>query len=268
MKIFDCVTFFEENRLMNLRFNILNNFVDYFIICESKYNHQGIKKKINFNKNNFPKFKKKIIHIIIKKFPKNLNPWERQAFQREGIFKGIEKANENDLILFSDPDEIPNPKKFKNLNFKKKYFIFMQSMTYYKLNLINKNLGKNWEGTRGCKKKDLFSIDFMRNKIKKKNLNYGFWRIDKEKNIQIVDNGGWHFSYLLKPKEIQKKIMTFAHTEYNKKKFTNLKNICECIKNRKDLFHRNIVYEKIKLDKHYPNYILKNKKRLSYWIAK
>ena len=108
----------------------------------------------------------------------------------------------------------------------------------------------------------------MRNKINKKNLNYGFWRIDKEKNIQIIDNGGWHFSYLLKPREIQKKIMTFAHTEYNKKKFTSLKNICECIKNGKDLFHRNIIYEKIKLDQDYPDYILKNKKRLNYWIAK
>ena len=74
MKIFDCVTFFEENRLMELRFNILNNYVDKFIICEAKYNHQGVKKKINFNKNNLTKFKKKITHIIEKKFTKNLKP--------------------------------------------------------------------------------------------------------------------------------------------------------------------------------------------------
>ena len=268
MKIFDCVTFFEENRLMELRFNILNNYVDKFIICEAKYNHQGVKKKINFNKNNFPKFKKKITHIIVEKFPKNLNPWQRQAFQREKIFEGLENADENDLILFSDPDEIPNPNKLKNLRLKKKYLIFMQVMSYYKFNLRNKNLGNNWEGTRGCKKKNLFSIDFMRQKIKKKNLNYNFWRIDKEKNIQIINNGGWHFSYLLKPKEIQKKIRTFAHNEYNKKKYTSLENIYNSIKNYKDLFHRSIVYKKIKLNSSFPKYILKNKKKFHYWIAK
>ena len=268
MKIFDCVTFFEENRLMELRFNILNNYVDKFIICEAKYNHQGVKKKINFNKNNFPKFKKKIKHIIVEKFPKNLNPWQRQAFQREKIFEGLENADENDLILFSDPDEIPNPNKLKNLRLKKKYLIFMQVMSYYKLNVRNKNLGSNWEGTRGCKKKNLFSIDFMRQKIKKKNLNYNFWRIDKEKNIQIINNGGWHFSYLLKPKEIQKKIRTFAHNEYNKKKYTSLENIYNSIKNYKDLFHRSIVYKKIKLNSSFPKYILKNKKKFHYWIAK
>ena len=60
MKIFDCVTFFEENRQMNLRFNILDNYVDQFVVCEGKYDHQGRKKKINFNVNNYKKFKKKL----------------------------------------------------------------------------------------------------------------------------------------------------------------------------------------------------------------
>ena len=107
----------------------------------------------------------------------------------------------------------------------------------------------------------------MRQKVVKKNLKYGFWRIDKEKNLQIVENGGWHFSYLLTPLEIRKKIKTFAHTELNKKKFTNLKNIKYCIKNLKDLFHRKIKYRKVQIDSSYPKYIIKNKKKLSKWIA-
>ena len=127
-KIFDCVTFFEENRLMQLRFNILNKYVDHFVVCEGKFDHQGKKKKINFNKNKYPKFKKKITHILVGKFPKNLNPWERQAFQREKILAGLTKANENDLILFSDPDEIPNISELNKINFKKKYIIFLQDL--------------------------------------------------------------------------------------------------------------------------------------------
>ena len=189
MKIFDCVTFFEENRQMKLRFNILNDYVHEFIVCEGKYDHQGNKKKINFNKNKYPKFKKKITHIIVDKFPNKLNPWQRQAFQREEILKNIKKANENDLILFSDPDEIPNLSNLKKIQLKKKYVIFLQDLFYYKLNVKETKFGKNWEGTRGCLKKNLKSIDYMRQKVLKKNLKYGFWRIDKEKNFQIIKNG-------------------------------------------------------------------------------
>ena len=267
MKIYDCVTFFEENRLMNLRFNILNNYVDHFIVCEGKYDHQGRKKKINFNKNDYSKFKKKITHLIVDKFPNNLTPWERQAYQRERILAKIKKADDEDLILFSDPDEIPNLNNLRKINYKKKYIIFLQNLFYYKLNIKEVELGNNWEGTRGCLKKNLKSIDYMRQKVVKKNLKYGFWRIDKEKDLQIIENGGWHFSYLLTPLEIRKKIKTFAHTELNKKKFTNLKNIKYCIKNLKDLFHRKIKYRKVQIDSSYPKYIIKNKKKLSKWIA-
>ena len=147
-----------------------------------------------------------------------MNPWERQGFQRDYILKKLTIATNNDLILFSDPDEIPHPQKLKNINLKKKYGIFLQNLYYYKLNLKDKNLGCNWEGTRCCFKKNLLSINYMRQKVLKKNLKYKFWRFDKEKNIQIINNGGWHFSYLLTPKQIQKKIKTFAHSELNKKK--------------------------------------------------
>ena len=266
MKIFDCITFFEENRHADLRFNILNDCVDYFVVCEGLFDHKGNKKKINFNLNNYPKFKKKIIHIICPKFPKKINPWERQAYQRDCILKNIEIAKDNDLILFSDPDEIPNPKKIKNLILKKKYLIFLQNLYYYKINLQDINLGNNWEGTRGCLKKNLYSINYMRQKVLKKNLKYKFWRIDKEKNIQIINDGGWHFSYLLTPSEIQRKIKTFAHTEYNKKKFTNLKIIKNKIKKGLDLFNRNIFFMKKKLDQTFPEYILKNKKKFYKWI--
>ena len=111
-KIFDCVTFFQENLQMELRFSILNDVVDKFVICESIYDHRGKTKNINFSKNNFEKFNDKIEHIIIEKeFPKNNSPWQNQAWQREFIFDGIKDASQEDLIMFSDPDEIPNPEK-------------------------------------------------------------------------------------------------------------------------------------------------------------
>ena len=169
--------------------------------------------------------------------------------------------------MFSDPDEIPNPLKIINLDLKRKYGIFLQKLFYYKLNMQNLELGCNWEGTRICKKKDLKSIDYMRQKVLKKNIKYGFWRLDKETNFEIIDDGGWHFSYLLTAQEIQRKIKTFAHTELDLDKFTNLDNINHSIKNGVDIFHRNVTYQKVDIDESYPDFIKKNRKLLIDWIC-
>ena len=72
MKIIDTTTYFEENMMMELRFNILSPFVDKFIVCESRYSHSGKEKDIKFNKKDFPEFENKITHLIVDKQPKEL----------------------------------------------------------------------------------------------------------------------------------------------------------------------------------------------------
>ena len=261
-RIFDCITFFQENLQAELRFNILDDVVDQFIVCESRYDHRGLEKKINFDKAIFPKFKDKINHLILKdNFPKKNIPWENQAFQREHIFQGLKDADENDLIMFSDPDEIPDPKKLKNIKLEKKYAIFLQNMYTYKVNLFNQ-YESPWEGTRICKKKDLKSIDWLRQKILAKNSKYPFWRIDKERNVELIKDGGWHFNYLLTPEQISKKLKSLAATEWDfgenltKDEFFSIKNIEDKIMNQRDLFNRKHNYKKVKIDYTFPRYIL------------
>ena len=264
-KIIDTITFFQENRHFDLRFNILKDVVDKFIICESIYDHRGNSKTINFNKEKYKNIVK-IEHLIIKdKFPENNDPWINQAIQREYILNNLNGVSEDDYIMFSDPDEIPNPKILKNLNLKKKYGIFSQKIFSYKLNLLNPN-ETPWEGTRICKKRDLKSIDWLRHKVLKKNLKYPFWRFDKEKNIQIIEDGGWHFSYLLKPEEIAKKFKSLAEVSWDNEKYSNLDVIKKKINERIDLFNRGHVYTKVELDESFPDYILKNKDNLKEWI--
>ena len=268
MKIFDCITFFRENFITNLRFEILKNCVDYFVICESNYDHRGNKKKLNFrlfNKN----FKNKVIYIVKKKnFEKTNTAWQNQALQREFLKENVFRySKNNDLIMFSDPDEIPNPNIFANFKLKKKYGIFMQKCFAYKLNLFNP-YESPWEGTRICLKKNLKSIDFMRQKVLKKNLKYSFFRVDKERSIQIIDNGGWHFNNLMSVAEISKKLKTFAHTEFSNQKFSSIKIIKKNIQNKEDLYQRGHLYTKIKIDDSFPEYILKNKCNLKKFILR
>ncbi len=267
-KIYDCITFFDEGFQANLRFNILNNYVEQFVVCESKFDHKGHYKGVNFNIENYKEFKNKITHLVInEQFPDTSNPWKTQAFQREFIFSGLDKAKPEDYIMFSDPDEIPRPEILANLKLIKKFGIFLQKMFCYKMNIYNPHESP-WEGSRICLKKDLKSIDFLRQKILKKNIRYPFWRIDKEKNIQLIDNGGWHFNYLLEPEKISKKLKTFAHTEYNRNEFTNIDVIKENIHEKKDLFKRGHKYYKVQLDNTFPNYILDNQSKFNQWIEK
>ena len=154
MKLIDCITFFDNNFIFEIRYNILKNYVDHFIICEAKYDHKGFEKPKNFIlKDYFDK--KKIKYLFLEKpFPKNNDPWKNQAIQREFILENLDTANDEDYIFFSDPDEIPNPKILNKFNLNKTYGIFLQDCFNYKFNLFNP-YETPWEGTRVAKKKIL-----------------------------------------------------------------------------------------------------------------
>ena len=258
-KIIDCITFFDNNFIFDLRYNIIKDYVDFFVVCESLFDHQNIKKKINFD----PKKKyindNKVIHIVLKQpFPNKTNAWQNQAIQREFILKNLDFAKDEDYIFFSDPDEIPNPKILERFNLKKKYGIFLQKFYNYKFNLFN-TYESPWDGTRVCKKKNLKSIDYMRQKIKKKNAYYKFYRFDKEKSVELFKDGGWHFNNILSPEEISKKLKTFAHIEYKDEKYSNIEVIRQKINNRIDLFGKGEKYEQVNLDQTFPKYLIDNK---------
>ena len=264
-KIYDCITFFDNNFMFNLRYNILKDYVDYFVICESIYDHRGNPKKNFFFQNKEYDHEKIKYFVLEKPFPKNTSIWENQAIQREFLLKSLEFANSEDYIFFSDPDEIPRPEVLINFNLKKKYGIFMQKCFNYKFNLFNEHENP-WEGTRVCKKKNLKSIDFMRQKIKSKNLNYGFLRIDKEKSIEIFNDAGWHFNNILSAKEISVKLKTFAHSEFADEKFSSIVSIEDNISKKTDLFGRGHKYKKVEIDNTFPEYLIKNYENFKKFI--
>ena len=264
-KIFDCITFFNENFLTNLRFEILSEVVDYFIVCESRYDHKGNSKPINFSLIN-KKFEKKVRHLIIEdQFPKPDDGWAAESYQRERIFDGIKDSNNEDYIIFSDSDEIPNPNIIKNLELTKKFGIFLQKFYVYKLNIYNQ-YETPWEGSRICQKKNLKTFTHLRKKILKKNIDKPFWKFTTEKKIELFNEGGWHFNNLYSPNDISKKLKTFPHKEFNSEEYSNVKTIIQKMKNLEDLFGRNHKYKKVDIDSSYPEIIYKNKENFQKFI--
>ena len=182
MKIYDCFSYWDEDLLLDLRLNILNEYVDYFVIVEGNKTWQNNSKKLKFDIDKFPNFKKKIIYIPVKDMPKGDDPYLRENFQRNAISRGLVSSSENDLVIISDLDEIPNPNKINEFDPKKKFAVFKQKHFYYKLNLQSKN-HPFWYGSRICVKKYLKSPQWLRNlKFKKRPL----WRLDKFRLNNII----------------------------------------------------------------------------------
>jgi len=269
MKIFDCCIYLDEDFLLDLRFNILNDFVDYFVIVESNRTWQNNKKNFNFNIKNFEKFSHKIIYIKVEDMPEGENPWLRENFQRNCITRGLLTANNEDLIIISDADEIPKPEKIINFDLKKKYGVFEQKQFYYKLNLFNES-NPVWRGSKACIKKYLKSPQWLRElKIKKR----PFWRLDKINLNYTIENGGWHFCNLKTPDQLLFKYKNLCEYKDNyaffnsiNEKFLNTQNIEQNIKNQKDIIGRNDVFKRQDIDNSYPKYILDNINIFQNWI--
>ena len=227
MKIFDCTTYYSEDLMLDVRFNILNEYVHKFVVVESKYSHSGERKELNFDINKFKKFQDKIVYLVIENEPKNIekisdlsnssaikrmNSLKRIEQSYDYMIKGINTANDDDLIILSDNDEIPNLNSEQFKRSKKNIIIFKQLFCHYKFNLLHDLLP--WHGSRACKKKYLKSFSWLKNL---KNKKYSFWRFDtifsnnKLRNLEIILDGGWHFTNIKKPKDLYMKLSNFGH---------------------------------------------------------
>ena len=295
MNIYDCFMYFDEDMLLDLRLNILNSYVKRFIITEATYTHSGAKKKLNFDLNKFNKFKDKIEYIVVDTPPPDilpidqndtkrkkgekliLNGYARDNYQRNNLIRGLKNIDDEDIIIISDLDEIPNLQGVNFKNIKEKINIFKQKMFYYKLNLHIEDFV--WSGSKACKKKYFISPQWLRNIKSKK---YSKWRIDlwmsKKKyiNVNLINNGGWHFTSIRTPEELEKKLLNFgSHYEYEESGM-DINNLRKLINEKVVMYDHNVDQKgnrwsaKTKLKKiannFLPNYISENLNKYEKWL--
>ena len=264
MSVYDCFMFFDEDLIAEIRFNVLDKYVDKFVVVEATRDHAGNPKKLNFKIDKFKKFKNKIIYYVVDDIPEKVENYKkgwspnffRENFHRNAISRAIEKCASDDLILISDADEIPNLELLKKIKINK-FAIFKQKNFLYKLNLMS---DENWLGSSVCYKKYLKSPQWLRNK---RFLRRGFIRRFFFKT-QIIENGGWHFTFLKKPEDIQKKMKSYGHGDLEK--FSNLENIKKKIKENKFFIDETINLKKVDLFKNLPKFIVNNKNYYKEWI--
>jgi beta-1,4-mannosyl-glycoprotein beta-1,4-N-acetylglucosaminyltransferase len=286
--LIDCFTFFNELDLLEIRLKTLDRVVDKFVLVEATFTHQGREKPLYFqeNKARFSQFLHKITHIIVNDYPDKLvklkkpSSWDLERYQRKQIMRGLKNCNPKDSILVSDLDEIPSPDSIISQLEKPGIKIFEHKNFYYFLNCVSCDLSDLWQsGTvlafysefKSTQDLRMLSIKFRgENSSLLKDKTFRFFKSFSNsifrKHISIVENAGWHFSFLGGADRIIEKLEAFAHREFNKEEFKNKAAVLDAINSGKDLFGRGLKYEYVPIDDSYPQYIVSNQERFSHLI--
>lgn len=278
--IYDCFQFFNELDLLKLRLQVMDPIVDKFLISEATETFSGMPKPLYYeeNKEMFKEFEHKIIHVVERNTPPGTTH-ERDYYQKNSMIRGLKDAKDDDIIIFSDLDEIPNPEKIKEIlaDFDKtKIYHFAQRMFYCFLNMeeVSGNLLSISGDFDGVQKKQW---------IGSKMLTYGLLKEQKIQMVQLrdperkeigirVDNGGWHFGYMgghgqKDAKErIIEKVKSAAHQEYNNAE--TLSSVLDNIRDGKDIFGRDAKFVMVPIDESYPEYLREHQEEYDFLILK
>ncbi|MBO5144116.1 MAG: glycosyl transferase GT17 family protein [Lachnospiraceae bacterium] len=276
--VYDCFQFFNELDILKIRLNVLSPVVDKFVISEATETFSGLKKPLYYeeNKELFAEFADKIIHVVVEDTPEGDTHY-RDTFQKNAVTRGLKDCTDEDIIIFSDLDEIPNPDKIREIlqNFQDdKIYHFAQRLFYCYLNMeeVSGNLLSYAGEFEGVARKKWIGTKMLSYKLlREQNLLLGELRFPERKEIGIrVEDGGWHFGYMggkgekdIK-KRVQEKVVSAAHQEYNSKHV--LSQVTDQIKDGKDIFGRNAQFVRCEIDESFPEYIRTHQDEFDFLI--
>lgn len=276
--VYDCIPFFNELDILKLRLHILDPIVDWFVIEESTVTFSGQPKELCFEKNKemFREFLPKIKYIVVDDSPAELSTHERDKYQKNALIKGLKDAGDEDVLILSDVDEIPNPKVLKQIIEKfepDNIYHLAQRMFYCYLNMeeVSGNLlsitgefpgveRRMWLGTKV----------FAKRNIPKEGIIDLREASTASLNAVRVEDGGWHFGYMGSRNEtdvsrrIGTKVVAAAHQEYNNQ--DTLAEARDRLILGQDIFGRKAKFERVEIDNSYPEYLLEHLEEYRYLI--
>lgn len=292
--IYDCFLFYDEDVLLDIRLNTLCNHVDRFVIVESRYTFAGKKREnLHFDISKFEKFKDKIIYVVNEAIPRihthefksnssivrpgESDPWENETIARNAIMLGLKHAQDDDIIIISDVDEIIKPECISLFSHAHICTTVHQDFFNYKFNIQVMN---DDGSPRKCKLPKMVKLktlkgffqcqpDLLRN-VKRRGTpirdSWIRWNWLKYRT-KIVENGGWHFSWVMTDERISEKMSTISHTEHNTPEFNNPDHIRRCVENNLDLWNRPRVMKVLPVTNEYlPSYLVDKKEELADFI--
>mgnify|MGYP002701847302 FL=1 len=278
--VYDCIPFFNELDILKLRMQIMAPYVDFFVIEEASVTFSGEPKRMIFAENRrlFAEFEDKIRYVAVEDSPmEGVTTHERDKYQKNQLIRALSNCKPEDIIIFSDVDEIPNPKTLVRVmdRFEEgKIYHLAQRMFYCFLNMeeVSGNLlsitgefpgveKRQWLGTKICRFADIpeAGIVYLREVS------------PKEKRSVRVADGGWHFGYMGGDgerdvaKRIGVKVQAAAHSEYNSKRY--LSEAVDRLLCGEDIFDRDARFVRVEIDESFPAYLRDHREEYDFLIA-
>jgi len=264
---YDCFTFFNELDLLEIRLNVLNDVVDWFVLVEATKTHAGNDKHLLFeqNKERYKDFLPKIIHVIVNDYPNFETSWTYENHQRNCIIRGLSDAKKEDILLISDLDEIPNPDAVKVAKTISGIKVFEQKAYYYYLNFLCYTAPVWRCGTKMLtfgefqSFEDHYSVSYNEYLLPAVNQGVTATKIRcLWSGVHLIKNAGWHFSYLGGIDAIVAKLEAFAHQEFNKGNNLNKNVVLDRVLSGFDPFGGSGRFFGVSLDHSFPQHVLDN----------
>lgn len=268
MKVYDTFMISNELDMALTRMHILRDVVDYHVVCEAHETHSGGPKSLNFADNPamFDEFKSKIIYVYVPALSNGQrDSWQREQFHRHNIARGLVDAMQDDLVIVSDCDEIPNPDCVADWKASGKpcaEFSWNKDFYYYKLNFHIAS-GEGWS-FGGCRR----DVQPDPNGIKS-----GAFAPEFKFKMARYERGAWHFSYFHSPQGVRDKLKMFMHHDIADKdaRLSDTEYIAQAIKQGTDLFKeamgRAMVIDRVPIEPTLPKYILDHLEDYRQWIV-
>ena len=260
MKIYDCFPFYNELDLLELRLTELYDHVDHFVLVEGNTTFTDLPKPFYFdeNKSRFNKFLDKIIHIRVEDMPHSSDAWVNDVFQRNAINRGIVDADDNDIIMISDLDEIIRPATVDEMRADTETQIWGLRMPLFnfKFNYMLTTADKYtvW-GMAGRKHLMLPADEFRQQRFQLSSFPYEY----HADGIRIMEHAGWQFTYLGDTDFARNKIKSFAHTETNRPEIIEHLDVDRSIENGDGIYHHpDYKFTPVALDAYFPHTIINN----------
>lgn len=275
MKIYDCFAYYDEDMLLDMRFHILHEHVDYFVIVEATKTFTGLPKPLNFDINKFAKFKDKIRYIVYRGDMRNPDPWINEAANKNAVMEGLFDAKDEDWIIFSDADEITNPKIITSYNPRRYLYASLDQLMFnYQLNnlvLDSDGASRNWQFAKLTTYKHLvgfFGTPFnLRNYRKRRNVSGRLHNLVRKLRRQVIRHGGWHFSWIMSPQRILEKMKSISHTDMDRPEFSNIEHIRDAIRQGQDIWGRERLMKIVPVSEDYlPAYVVNNQEKFADFL--
>jgi beta-1,4-mannosyl-glycoprotein beta-1,4-N-acetylglucosaminyltransferase len=280
--VYDCFCYFNEDMLLELRLETLWDYVDYFVISEASYSHSGVARETQFDIERFDKYSSKIRYIRLDQRPDGTNDfWKNENFIRNNLIKGLLDAKSDDLILISDLDEIPNPEKIKEYqpcylrgDFDQRYYSYFLN-NYWLGDVDDQGIIKPnsniWRGSKITTYQHF--MDFFKGNATsvRSYKSSGIWRSIKRAwfrkfSVQLIERGGWHFTWVFTMENLLKKIENTAHQEYNEIFYKDPVYIEKMIRSGRDFHKPNSRYQAQILDEQFPKYLVEHQDKFKDFL--